>query len=54
MLLYVAWNEQYQDTTFVLEIIIVVIIELFVATYYLGMGTVLNFKICSVVLIPLL
>ena len=42
VLLYVAWNEQYQDTTFVLEIVIVLIIELFVATYYLAMETVLN------------
>jgi len=41
-LLYLAWNEQYQDTTFMLEIVIIVITELFVATYYLGMETVLN------------
>jgi len=42
MLLYVAWSEQYQELTFILEIVIVVIIELFVVTYYLGMETVLN------------
>jgi hypothetical protein len=42
MLLYLAWNEQYQDTMFMLEIVIIVITELFVATYYLGMETVLN------------
>jgi hypothetical protein len=42
MLLYLARNEQYQDTTFMLEIVIIVITELFVAAYYFSMETVLN------------
>jgi type III secretory pathway component EscS len=42
MLLYRAWNEQYQDTTLVFVIFIIVIIEMFVATYYFGMESVLN------------